>query len=577
MPRRPISKKAALSHSKVLAVAITAGLGLTSVTGASAQTTSNKKVTVSAAELAQMKAEIAELERKVADLESQSAAQTQAQQQTVQTVQATQAQVAATQQQVQAAEQHARTKTGDTLGGLGGVKWTFGGYLAGESVYRSRDTGDDISTKFSNIPFPGGTSTAPISTTSGATTTYPVTNARNSQFVESARQSKLTIRVEGDVNDTTHVTGYYDMDFLGGAQTANMNESNSYNPRVRQLWSAVDWDTYGLHLLAGQAWSLLTLNRIGMIAGTSEAQLPTIDSQPVPGFTWARQTQIRIVKDWDKKWWLGLSLENPQTAGIGAVAGKGTKDYSSSTATIAAGNNYDELNTVSLNQIPDIIVKFGADPGWGHYEVFGISREFMTRVTPTTADGGPAATSNQTSHGQGYGFGMLLPLVRNVLEFQFSGMTGKGIGRYGSAQLNDITYTPSGAPQPLKENMLLGAITWHATPDFDVYIEGGREQEDSYLTTGANALPFGYGSALLGYNNSDCLIYGAPSDCTGQTRRIAQQAAGFWWKFYQGKFGKVQFGAEFAHATRTLFADIHGNAPTAQDNMLFTSFRYYPF
>jgi len=561
-------------RSKMLAVAIAAGLGVTSVTAMAQTTTSNKKVTVSASELAQMKAEIAALQQKVDDLQSQSAAQSQQQQQTAQTVQATQAQVQATQSQMQQAQQQVAAKTGDTLGGLGGVKWTLGGFLAAESVYRSRDTGDDINSKYSNIPMLGGTSTAPINTGTGATTTYPVTNARNNQFLESARQSSLSIMAQGDVNDTTHVTGYYETDFLGGAQTANMNESNSYNLRVRQLWTSLDWDTYGLHFLAGQAWSLLTLDSTG-ITPLKEVLPPSIDAQYIPGFTWARQTQFRIVKDWDKMWWLGLSLENPQTAGIGSVAGPGTKGYSTSTATIAAGNTYDSLNTVSLNHVPDVIVKFAADPGWGHYEVFGLSRNFITRVTPSATT--PGLTSNQSAHGGGFGVGMLLPVVPKVLDFQFSGMSGKGIGRYGSAQLNDITLNPSGAPQPLKENMLLSTLTWHATPDLDIYVAGGREQQDSYLTTGLNGKAFGYGSALLGYNNSNCLMYGAATDCTGQTRQIAQQTAGFTWKFYQGKFGKVQFGMQYSHTTRKLFSDINGNAPTAPDNMVFTSFRYYPF
>jgi hypothetical protein len=563
-------------RSKMLTVAIAAGLGLTSVTAVSAQTTSNKKVTVSASELAQMKAEIAALEQKVQDLESQSQAQTQAQQQTAQAVQATQAQVAATQTQVQQAQQQVATKLGDTLGGSGGVKWTFGGFLAAETAYRSRDTADDIATKFTAIPFMGGTSTAPINTGSGATTTYPVTNAKNDQFLYSARQSRLTVKAEGDINDSTHVTGYYETDFLGGAQTANMNESNSFNMRIRQLWTNIDWNDYGLHLLGGQAWSLMTLDSVG-ITPTKEVLPPTIDAQYNVGFNWARQTQLRIVKDWDKVWWLGLSVENPQTAGIGSTAGTGTKGYATTTATVQAGSLYDTLNTVSINQIPDIIVKGAADPGWGHYELFGISRQFTTRVTPTAVNGGPAGTTNQTAHGEGFGFGMVLPLVPKVLDFQLSGMDGKGIGRYGTAGLNDITYTTSGAPHPLKENMVLGTLTWHATDSLDVYAIGGREQEDSYLTTGVNGKPLGYGAAVLGYNNSDCLIYGAPTDCTGQTRSVKEQTLGFWWKFYQGKFGKVQFGSQFSHTSRQLFTDINSNAPKAADNMFFTSFRYYPF
>ncbi|RDS85725.1 carbohydrate porin [Dyella psychrodurans] len=561
-------------RSKMLTVAIAAGLGLTSVTAVSAQTTSNKKVTVSASELAQMKAEIAALEQKVQDLESQSAAQTEAQTQTAQAVQATQAQVAATQTQVQAAA--TQIKTGDTLGGTGGVKWTFGGFLAAESAYRSRDTADDVATKFTAIPFLGGTSTAPINTSSGATTSYPVTNAKNDQFLYSARQSRLSIKAEGDINDSTHVTGYYETDFLGGAQTANMNESNSFNLRVRQLWSSVDWNDYGLHVLAGQAWSLLTLDSVG-ITPLKEVLPPTIDAQYNVGFTWARQTQLRIVKDWNKVWWLGLSVENPQTAGIGSLAGTGTKNYATTTATVQAGSLYDTLNTVSINQIPDIIVKGAADPGWGHYELFGISRQFTTRVTPLTANGGPAATTNQTAHGEGFGFGMVLPLVPKVLDFQLSGMSGKGIGRYGTAGLNDITYNTNGAPHPLKENMALGTLTWHATDSLDVYATAGREQQDSYLTSGVNGKPLGYGAAALGYNNSECLVYGAATDCTGQTRSVKEQTIGFWWKFYQGKFGRVQFGTQFSHASRQLFTDVNSNAPSAQDNMFFTSFRYYPF
>ncbi|MBD8900308.1 hypothetical protein [Rhodanobacter sp. DHG33] len=562
-------------RSKILAVAIAAGLGVTSVS-AMAQTSGNQKVTLTASELAQMKAEIAALQQKVDDLQAQSQAQTQAQQQTAQTVQATQEQVQATQAQVQQAQQTVATKLGDTLGGSGGIKWTFGGFLAAETAYRSRDTADDVATKFTAIPFMGGTSSAPINTSSGATTSYPVTNARNSQFLYSARQSRISIMAQGNINDTTHVTGYYETDFLGGAQTANMNESNSFNLRMRQLWTNVDWDDYGLHLLAGQAWSLLTLDSQG-ITPLKEVLPPTIDAQYQVGFTWARQAQLRIVKDWDKMWWLGLSIENPQTAGIGSVAGPGSKGYSSTTATVGAGSLYDSLNSVSLNKFPDIILKFAADPGWGHYEVFGISREFTTRVTPTTANGGPGATSNQTAHGGGFGVGMVLPLVPKVLDFQFSGMTGKGIGRYGTAGLNDITYDPSGAPHPLKENMLLGTLTWHATDALDVYATGGREQQDSYTTAGANGLPFGYGAAALGYNNSQCLIYGAPTDCTGQTRQIAEQSIGFWWKFYQGKFGKVQFGTQVSHVTRKLYSDINGNAPSAPDNMVFTSLRFYPF
>ena len=64
--------------------------------------------------------------------------------------------------------------------------------------------------------------------------------------------------------------------------------------------------------LAGQNWSLLTLNSKG-ITPRNEVPPATIDAQYVVGFNWARQPQIRIVKNWNKEFWLAASVENPQT------------------------------------------------------------------------------------------------------------------------------------------------------------------------------------------------------------------------------------------------------------------------
>lgn len=536
-------------RSKMLTVAIAAGLGLTSVTAVSAQT-SHKKVTVSAAELEQMKAEISALEQKVQDLQSQTAAQQQAQQETAQAVQATQSQVQATNTMVQQAETHRAKGNAIDLGGPGGVKLTFGGFLAAESIYRSKNEAADVASNFNGIPYENSH------------------YAHMDEFHYSSRQSRLSFLAQGDVSDTIHLAGYYEMDFLGGAQTANMNESNSFNIRQRHLYSTVDWDTYGLHLLAGQTWSLLTLDGKGITPRTEVTPL-TIDAQYVPGFTWARQTQLRIVKDWNKTWWLGLSLENPQTTfGLGPNASKASivPVYN-----IPAGSNYASSNTLSLNHLPDMVVKLAADPGWGHYEVFALGRDFYSRYPGTTG----GSNSNHDRFAGGFGVGMILPLVPKQLEFIFSGMDGKGIGRYGSTGLPDVTFANDGRTIPLKENMLLAGLTWHPSTAVDVYLEGGREQQQKYVTGfGATGLiAGGWGNPL--YVNSGCFIEGAAS-CVGETRQIAQGTLGMWWRFYQGKFGKMAFGAQYSHTTRTAFDGV-GGAPKTADNMFFTSFRYYPF
>lgn len=542
-------------RSKLLAVAIAAGLGVTSIhvmadpAPASSSKTSTSQST-QAAEIEALKAQLQALQAKVVELEQRTDAQSDINVSTGQAVETVQKQVAATDAQVK--------KSSDKLS-YKGVNITLGGFLAAESVYRSAQEGADIASNYSAIPYKN------------------VQTAHMNEFRMSARQSRLSALVQGDVSPDTHLAGYIEMDFLGGAQTANSNESNSFNPRMRNVYMTADWDTSGLHLLAGQNWSLLTLNSKGMLPRT-ELTPPQIDAQYVPGFTWARQDQIRLVKDWDKTYWLGISLENPQTT-FYSSPNQSKAPVQQTAYNITAGSGFDSANTLSLNHIPDVIVKFAADPGFGHYEVFGVGRAFYNRYAIN------GSYQNHDTWGGGWGLGVVLPLIDKTLDWQFSGMDGKGIGRYGSAQLSDVTFSPNGNIAPIKENMLLTGLTWHANSDVDVYLFGGREQASKKdFNNGTTAL--GYGNPA--YNNSGCDIAGN-TNCVGNAREIWQGTAGFWWKFYQGKFGKMQFGAQYSYTQKEAFPGqgfINGvsgpvanglASPKATENMFFTSFRYYPF
>jgi TolA-binding protein len=541
-------------RSTLLAVAIAAGLGVTSFAvmaqDADTATTTHKvthkkvatnTVAVNADDLAAMKAQLSALQQKVAELETKADAQADAQIQTAQVVNSVQADSqtqAATLQKVTATS----IKSSDKIA-YKGVNITLGGFAAAESIYRTHNEGADMASSWNAIPYKN----------------VPVGHTQ--EFKESSRQSRVSALIQGDYNETTHLAAYYEVDFLGAAQTANQNESNSFTPRTRNLYLTADWDTSGLHLLAGQNWSLLTLNTKG-ITPRSEAPPPTIDAQYLPGFTWARQTQIRLVKDWNQTVWLGVSLENPQTTFYNSP--NAAKAPVQPINNIAAGSGYDSANTLSLNHMPDVIVKLAADPGFGHYEVFGIGRAFYNRYLGT----------NHNVYGGGWGVGLIMPVVDKMLDFQFSGMNGKGIGRYGSAQLADVTTNPNGSLSPIKETMALAGLTLHATPDLDIYGFAGEERQEKASVT-LNGVAYGYGNPL--YNNSGCDTEGAASAlCVGNTKKIDQETLGFWWKFYQGKFGKMQFGAQYSHTERTAFEGI-GGAPSAKDDMIFTSFRYYPF
>ena len=449
-----------------------------------------------------------------------------------------------------------------------GVTVTLGGFAAFESVYRSHNETSDIGSTFSAIPYSNNA----------------VGNTRELRFT--ARQSRLSALVQGDVDPYTHLGFYGEFDFQAAAQTANSTETNSYNPRIRNLYGSIDWDNPGVHLMAGQNWSLVTLNSKG-ITPRNEVLPPTIDSQYVVGYTWARQPQIRLTKDFDKTFWIAVSAENPQTTfytgANGLPAGtvvtynaQGANSVASPGGAVTSGSGFsgfNSVNTLSLNHIPDVVAKVAYEPMVAernlHLEVYGLYRSFYERLNYKNAD----------KSGTGVGAGLMIPVVPAVLDFQVSGLAGKGIGRYGSGQLTDVTFNQAGAIKPISEVMALAGLTLHATPKFDLYLFAGEEKAsaeayDAVSATGA-VTGYGYGNPL--YVNTGCRSQTAPGACVANNRKIEEVTLGFWHKPYVGAYGRIQYGVQLAYAQRTAFAGTGGYAPIANENMAFVSFRYYPF
>ena len=71
--------------------------------------------------------------------------------------------------------------------------------------------------------------------------------------------------------------------------------------------------------------------------------------------------------------------------------------------------------------------------------------------------------------------------------------------------------------------------------------------------------------------------------CAGDIRSITEGTIGFWHRFYNGPKGRLQFGIQYSYLFRTAWAGVGTTRPipagtqnpTAVENMLFTSFRYY--
>jgi outer membrane murein-binding lipoprotein Lpp len=443
------------------------------------------------------------------------------------------------------------------LGGtfnVGGVRVTLGGFLAAEGVYRTRNLTSDIGSTYNGIP------------------TANSANYHTGEFRGSARQTRISLLAEGDIASDQKVSGYYESDFLGVGTTSNSNESNSYVPRLRQAYMTYDNTTLGVHFLAGQAWSLLTLNRVGITPRQENIPL-TIDAQYVPGFNWKRQWQVRADADFfNHALWLGASVEEPQSTFYTGPNGLGV---ASGTALInnAGSSLLNSTTTYSNDVAPDVIVKAAFDPGWGHYEVFGLAKFIHDRVSVV------GSGQNNTTLGGGVGGGLILPLIPKVLDFQFSGMTGYGIGTYGSGQLPDAILSSTGAPKPLPSYSLLGGLTAHPTPAVDIYGYVGTEQVQR-TSFDAAGKAYGYGNPL--YSNAGCNIELSTATCIANTSGITQGTIGGWWRFMKGNYGTLQAGAQYSYTRRTTFSGggataNASSAPTTDDNMVLFSFRYLPF
>jgi len=447
-----------------------------------------------------------------------------------------------------------------------GVSITMGGFAAAESVYRSHDETADIGSSYAKLPFPNDPA------------------SRTGETHLTGRQSRYSLLVQGDVNPTTQAAFYGEFDFLGAAQTANSNESNSYQPRIRNLYGAIDWNDTGWHLLAGQSWSLVTMNSKG-ITPRNEVIPPTIEAQYVPGFVWARQPQVRLTKDFmDKQLWVAISAENPQTTYGNTKAATGVTLASPGGLSQAPTSQYYSGTNYSLNEYPDVVAKVAFEPRIQdhtlHLEAFAIGRNFYDRVTIVPSTGTQAATlglvagsSSPSNWGGGFGGGATFDVVPKLLDVEVSGMAGNGIGRYGSSQLPDTTVRPDGSLVGMPETMVMAGATLHPMPQLDVYVFGGQEQETSKTYTLGSTV-FGTGAAAVA-SNAGCAVEGGT--CSPYTKSIDQITAGFWDRFYSGPFGHLQVGIQYSYTERQAFADAAGNGPKTNDNMIFTSFRYYPF
>jgi hypothetical protein len=440
---------------------------------------------------------------------------------------------------------------------FGALTITLGGFAAGEGLWRSRNEQTDIGSTFSGIPLKN----SPL--------------AYMHELRLTARQSRFSILVEGEVNPCMLLSAYGEFDFLGNG-TANSNESNSFNSRIRNLYVSLDQRDQGWHLLAGQNWSLVTTNTKG-ITPRNEILPPTIDAQFVVGTLWKRQPQFRLTKEFGSTVWAAISVENPQTTFGGTPCGTILPDGAlNQTCTAPGTHTLPSTTNFSLNHIPDFIGKLAFEPiiqnHKVHVEGFGLYRNLYNRVHYLNN-----VNKNKSTTAWGVGSGLVVEVLPKLLDFQGSVMYGHGVGSYATGLLPDATLASDGSLAAIPEITFMLGTTLHATPTLDLYLFGGSEKEHAkYFQSGSNF--FGYG--VPDANNSGCNTeFGI---CAGTTKQLWQVTAGLWDKLYKGAYGELRAGVQYSYTKRTLFSGTNGGrtAPVSahtDDNMVFASLRYYPF
>ena len=433
-----------------------------------------------------------------------------------------------------------------------GVTITPGGWAESTFLLRSRNENADITSNFGATPY-GGTA-----------------NANLTEFRGSARGTRLTMLVEGNAG-TTKLSGYYEIDFLGQAPTANQVQTNSFNPRQRQLFGQADF-TNGWTLTAGQFWSLLTTDRKGL--STRAEFIPTtIEGSYIIGYTYNRQNAVRLTRNFHNKAWAAFEVANSETNqpntsftpdGIfGFNNSANDAGVNGSTLNYLAGST----NGFSTNMAPDLLAKVVFEPGWGHFEVKALGRAFRDRV----------GKDDLKSYGGGLGVGMILPVLPKKVDVIFEGMGGPGIGRYGAANGPDVTIRPDGKIIPLHALHALAGVETHFLPKLDWYVYGGDEYfgRDPFVNPTGALKPAGYGSPLV--NNTNCGVQVLPAGgaaCGAQNRNAWDASTGFWYRIYKGPYGTFQYGMQYAYLYRGTWSGVSG-APKGLDNVFDTSFRFY--
>jgi hypothetical protein len=436
---------------------------------------------------------------------------------------------------------------------IGSAQFTPGGFLDFTALYRSTNVGSGIATAFGSIPFNNQLPQAGLSETR-----------------LSAQYSRLSLKVDTNLTNSTALTGYVETDFLGFQPANAYQTANSDSLRLRVYWADVRHGKW--EVLAGQEWSLLTPNRVGLSPLTPDV-FYTLDEDPnfQVGLTWARQPQVRVVYHPTNHWAVGLSLENPQQFAPGSVvfpsAFFSTQFDNGSGSTSAASS---ATNTAVPNLHPDIIVKtaFDAHPAGRslHIEAAGLLRSFKVLNNPAT----PSASNTIT--GGGGSLNVNYEVIHN-LHLIANSFYSDGGGRYIFGLGPDAIVKPNGTLSGVHSGSGVGGLEYQATPHYMLYGYYGG----AYFQRNFGFLAATPGSSCGGVSGFTCVGFGFPGSANTSNRAVQEGTIGVIPTLWSNEnYGRLQIITQYSYLVRSPWSipSAPGNPKNAHTNMVYTGLRY---
>lgn len=427
---------------------------------------------------------------------------------------------------------------------IGGAEFSPLGFMDFTSVFRSTDVGSGIGTSFGGIPF---NASSP--------------NGQLSELRFSAQNSRLGMKIDANPGGDLKVRGYVEADFLGNAATNLQIGSHSDTMRMRLYW--VDVHKGKIEILAGQSWSMMTPNRVGISPMPGDIfYSQDMDTNYQVGLVWLRTPGFRfIIHPNDKVAW-GFALEDPEQQNGGLVTYPTTF---SSTDDNQIDENGNGGGSKTPNKAPDVISKLAFDthPNGGgrnfHVEVAGVYRVFRLN-TPLLG--------NVSTSGGGGSINANLELFKN-LHLIANTFWSDGGGRYVFQLGPDFAVNVNAAgnfvPSPIHAGSGIGGFEYTMNRSLLYAYYGaayfGRDFQSTAGTGGTTT-----------YSG-----YGFPGAASNQNRTIQEPTIGLVQTFWKNpNYGDLKLITQVSYLSRNPWSAkaTPGNAASAHLGMAYVDLRY---